>query len=382
VKALVYRFSPLVFAAARAGLAGAGLALEAIPPPEPPSGDWVPLRTVLAGICGTDLAALSGRLSPALLPFSSFPSVPGHEILAVDPDGRRVVVDPFLGCAARGLPPCVACAAGQPARCENFAAGSLAPGTLIGFCRDAPGGWGEAVVAPRGQIYPVPDGVDDRRAVLVEPLAVALHAVLLHPPAPRQTVAVVGAGTIGLLTLAARRLLELPCRVVAVARHGFQAELARALGADAVSDDPVRAALDWGARSVPTLLAPPVIVGGFDVIYDCVGSEATLGASLRTARSGGAVVLVGTAGPARVDWTYVWSRELRLVGAVGYGRENWGGSALHTFELALRLLEARPDLPVERLLTHTFPLEGYRQALATARRRAGSPAVKVAFRPG
>src|SRR5499426_2480947 len=147
--------------------------------PALPGEDWVRVRTRLGGICGSDLAVVSLQASPATSPFSSFPFVIGHEnvgtIEAVGPAvrevavGNRVVANPLLACVARGItPPCAACAAGQPSRCEHFTDGAIAPGMLIGTTRGLGGSWGERYVAHQSQLLRVPEAVSDEAAVLVE----------------------------------------------------------------------------------------------------------------------------------------------------------------------------------------------------------------------
>jgi len=136
------------------------------------------VRPRLAGICGSDLATVDGQSSRYFEPIVSFPFVPGHEIVGTTADGARVVVEPVLGCAARDVtPPCPACAGGSLGRCEHLTLGHLKPGLQTGYCADTGGGWGRMLVAHRSQLVPVPDSMTDTRAVLVEPLACAIHAV-------------------------------------------------------------------------------------------------------------------------------------------------------------------------------------------------------------
>jgi hypothetical protein len=89
------------------------LSLDRYDPPPLPGSDWVRVRPLLAGVCGTDLGLLTGHASSILSPFASFPAVLGHEVVgAVEETGERVVVDPIIGCVVRGLDPCRWCAAG------------------------------------------------------------------------------------------------------------------------------------------------------------------------------------------------------------------------------------------------------------------------------
>src|SRR3712207_5015195 len=139
MKALVVKRRPARFAAARVASAvdarsraGVLLDLKDIDEPSLPAPDWTRVRPRLAGICGSDLATIDGRSSRYFEPIVSFPFVPGHEVVAdLGPAGPddRVVVEPVLACAARGInPPCRGCADGHIDRCERIAFGHLKPG--------------------------------------------------------------------------------------------------------------------------------------------------------------------------------------------------------------------------------------------------------------
>src|ERR687890_443220 len=192
------------------------LQLEEIPEPELPTPYWVRIKPLLCGICGSDLGTLSAESSPYFSPIPSPPFVMGHEILGevVEDNsgfavGERVVVEPALGCEVRGKePPCAYCASGRYALCVNVAKGDISPGIQTGFCRDTGGGWSEGtLVAHPSQLYRVPDEVPDETAVIIEPLACAVHAALGAAPDPDDTTLVIGAGSVGLFTVAALRHL-------------------------------------------------------------------------------------------------------------------------------------------------------------------------------
>lgn len=364
-----------------------GLRLVDRPAPTLPGPGWVLVRPILAGICGSDLGTVTAKFGPQFSPYVSLPAVMGHEVVGrIEADGegwrrgQRVVFDPFLPCAARGLPLCPACLDGRTAACERFADGGISPGYCIGFCRDLPGGWGELVAVPAAQVFAVPDAVPDGKAVLVEPLAVGLHAVLAGPPLPGQRVLVIGAGPIGLLVLAAIRLLDIPCDVTIIARHTEQRRAAERLGATQVVPNAQAAeqlCLDRGwAMQHAGLMGARGLTGGFEQCYDAVGSGSSLTTAVRLVRSGGRIALVGASQREAVDLTWLWMHEARLDGYCGYGRESTGE---HTFSVALRLVSAHPELPIDTLVTHRFPLEGYPEAIATCLRRARSGAIKVVF---
>ena len=351
--------------------------LRLVDRPEPalPAEGWVRVRPALSGICGSDVATLTGHASPTLGAFTSMPFVPGHEVVGRREDtGERVVVQPALGCGARGVdPPCPECSCGLPALCRHTMRGDVSAGLQIGYCRDTSGGWSEGLVAHGSQLHEVPAGLDDEDALMVEPLACALHAVATDPPEPDATVVVMGAGTLGLMATAALRELCDPARLIVVAKHRRQAKEARSLGAETVLDpehllDGLRRILGSG-RLQPDL-GSPIMEGGVDRVVNAVGSAGSLDTAVRILRPRGTVTLLGMPGPMRIDLAPLWQRELAVRGAYAYGSE--------TFADALALAS---QLRLGRLVGPVFPLDGYRDAVGTAIAAGRSGHVKVAFSP-
>ncbi len=387
MRALQYDRDVVRFGAARVAGSlrpGAGarigpLALADDDPPDLPGPDWVRIRPLLAGICGSDLATVDGRSSRWFEPIVSFPFVPGHEVVAEDPDGARVVLEPVLGCVARGISPvCPACATGHLGNCEHLAHGALAAGLQSGYCCDTGGGWSTEMVAHPSQLHAVPDDLDDRAAVMVEPTACAVHAALAAGVGPDDVVVVLGAGTLGLLTVAALARWTPPGRLVVGAKHDHQRRWARALGPEhTVVVDPDEVARAVRRSTGTKALGPPDrLTGGADVVIDCVGSAESLATALAVTRPRGRTVLVGMPGVQRVDLTPLWQREIQLAGAYAYGTETVDGAAVRTFELAAELVAAA-DLG--RLVTATYPLDRYTDALAHAAAAGSRGAVKIAF---
>jgi threonine dehydrogenase-like Zn-dependent dehydrogenase len=355
--------------------------------PEPPAAGWARVRPRLAGICGSDLAMLSGKSSFYFSPLVSLPFVPGHEVVGELLDdagdlasGTRVVLDPVLSCFARGVTPCASCAAGHTGRCDRVTEGHVSAGLQTGYCADTGGGWSRMLVAHRSQLHAVPDAVDDGTAVLVEPLACAVHAALTANVEPDASVLVIGAGTVGLLvTLALRRLTDAGS-ITVVAKHEKQRELAMELGAsETVPPDHAVGALRRATRSVK--LTPergtPFLLGGVDVALECVGSKSALDLALRTTKAGGRVVLTGIPSGG-ADLTPVWYRELQLVGAYTSGTELIYGEEKPSFELAIQLAA---EAPLDGIVGARYPLARWRDAIDHALGAGRLGTVKVTFDP-
>ncbi len=370
--------------------------LREIPAPSLPNQRWVKVATRLGGICGSDLNLVSLHVSPSASPFSSFPFVIGHENVGTIVDagvdvtrvahGDRVVVNPLLSCGAREIaPPCRHCVDGHPSRCEHFTDGTIAPGMLLGTTRGLGGSWGDAFVSHESQVYRVPEHVSDRAAVLVEPLACVVSPVLEHGVAENERVLVIGAGSMGLLALAALKALT-RADVTILAKHAFQAEHAERLGADRIvamrdGDYFAELARATGGRLLQPILGPRIHVGGFDTTFVCVGTDAAVADALRFTRAGGIIVLLGNVAKlGRVDWTPLWQKELRVFGSLCYNAPRHAVTRPDAFETALSLASGSLGSVLEPLVTHVLPLENFAEALAVAQGRAGNAAIKVALR--
>ena len=358
------------------------LRLKDVDPPDLPGPDWVRIRPRLAGICGSDLSTIDGTSSRYFEPIVSFPFVPGHEVVA-DREGTdgtdRVVLEPVLGCVTRNITPvCAACARGDLGSCERIAFGDLEPGLQSGFCCDTGGGWSTQMVAHPSQLHAVPADMSDEAAVIVEPTACAVHGALAAAVAEGDTVVVLGTGTLGLLTIAALRRYTPAGTVLAVAKYPVQRELAMALGATLVVEP---AELKRAVRRTTGSLALgdgdiDRLTGGADVVIDCVGSEASLAESLAVVRPRGRITMVGMPGHVHVDLTGLWQREITLAGAYAYGTETVAGNSRRTFDLAFELVAAA-DLG--RLVSATYPLARYTDAVAHAAGAGPRGGVKIAF---
>jgi threonine dehydrogenase-like Zn-dependent dehydrogenase len=372
---LVFSRKPARFAMARlAGAimpgAGASVGPLALEPDEQlplPTPEWVRLRTRMAGICGSDLSLIDGTASAYFDPLVSYPFTPGHEIVADTADGRRVAVVPVLSCVTRGISPvCGSCAAGHTNLCERGAYGHLSPGLQTGFCTDTGGGWAHELVAHPSQLIDVPADFSDEAAVLIEPTACAAHAAARYTG--KETV-IIGAGTLGLLTLAAITATRDAVRhapIVVTARYAEQKRLAKALGADVVcTTDEMPRAIRSATKS---LVIGDQLTCGAPHVIDCVGSSDSLQQALQVVAPGGEVQVVGMPSNVSLELTSLWHRETAIRGCYAYTHAD--------FHTAIDVIRHHQ---LEQLVSATYPLRDYTDAIAHAAAAGRRGAVKVAF---
>ena len=363
-----------------------------------PGASWVRVRNRLAGIGGSDLhlvhADTDVRTSVAALPPHYKHVYPGHEVVGEVIEigegvqrlrvGDRVVLQYGPNCLSSGAKPvCRACAVGNYNLCEY---GALPGPQPIG------GGWSEEMLLHEQQLFRLPTELSDEQGVLLEPTAVALHGVLRHLPQANDKVLIIGAGTIGLLTLQILHALVPKARISVFAHYPFQVEHATRLGADHIiyPIDPYASVQRvTQSRLYKGILGNRTLAGGYDVIYDTVGQQKTLHHALRWLRVQGTVVLVGASPQMmHIDLTPLWQQEISLLGSLSHGRETGplglladlhGTSAdCSTFDIVTALMQQKRIQP-EELITHRFALNKYQEALQAVQYKKSSQAVKVLF---
>ncbi|GIW43555.1 MAG: alcohol dehydrogenase [Candidatus Binatia bacterium] len=323
--------------------------VRAVPTPEPAAGEVV-VRVRACGICGSDLHFYSGQFPPP-------PVCPGHEIAGEVArvgagvtrvrEGDAVVVEPLVTCQQ-----CSFCRSGHYQLCRQL--------RVLGNMVD--GGFADFVRVPEYAIFPLPVRLDWAVAALAEPLAVAVHGLRIAPVQAGDCVAVLGAGTIGLLTVAAATASG-ASEVWVTARHPQQAEAAMKLGATRV----------FTGTNAYADLAVAADERAPDVVVETVGGHAdTLEQALPLVRRGGCVVVLGIfSSMPRLNGILLVIKEVRVVGSMTYGRTIAGAD----FERALDLL-AKNGPVLGQIVTHRFELEDIATAFATAADK-GSGSIKV-----
>jgi 2-desacetyl-2-hydroxyethyl bacteriochlorophyllide A dehydrogenase len=312
------------------------------------------VRAEAVGICGSDLHALAGEH-----PFIDLPVVPGHEAAGIV-DAVGSGVETFAPGDAVLLEPnlvdhdCLYCRSGRYNLCEHL--------RVVG-CQTS-GALADAFVAPAERFHRVPDGMSMAAAALVEPLSTATHAVRVAEGVAGRAVAVLGAGSIGLLTMLAARAGGAAAIAVTDPVAGKRA-LAAELGADLAVDPTSRNAVGEIRDGLPR--RP-------DVVFDCVSTQSSIGQAIELALKGGTVVVEGVPrGPVSIPLHLVQDREVRLQGTAMYVRTD--------VEAAIGLIAAG-QIPVDRLVTRSFPLAQAAEAFRAATEGIqGRPAIKIQLQP-
>lgn len=313
----------------------------------PPGPGQVQLRVAYTGICGTDLHIFHGKMDRRV----KIPQIMGHELsgtVAALGDGvtgvnvgQRATVMPLDWCGD-----CPACRAGHTHICQRL--------KFLGI--DSPGSFQEQWTVPARAVVPLPEGFSLRRGALVEPVAVACHDVRLGGVRAGELAVVIGGGPIGaLIALVAR---SAGARVIVSEINPSRRTVLRELGLEAV--DPK--ATDLAAR-----VEAESGGAGADVVFEVTAHPSGIEAAVPLPRTRGRVVVVGIfSEPPKVDLFRFFWRELRLIGARVYERED--------FEAAVRWVGGNAAA-ADRLISEVYPLD--RLADAFRHLEGGGDAMKV-----
>jgi threonine dehydrogenase-like Zn-dependent dehydrogenase len=288
--------------------------------------DPVRVRVRSCGICASDLHLAAWNLPVTL----------GHEFAGVLDDGTAVAVQPNAWCGT-----CDRCLAGETQLCR------VGVNQLHGVSVD--GGLADEVIVDRRCLVPLPAGIDPSIGALVEPLAVGTHAAGRVSVDPGDRVLVIGAGSIGLTTVAA--LLARGLDVDLVARHPHQHAAGEILGVG------TRLADEYGA------------------VVDAAGTQSSLDDAVEHVRPGGAVVVVATYWDPVSFGSALLTKEVRIVPAAMYGHEH----GVREFETATATLASRPEI-ADALVSHRMGLDDAVEAFRVAGDRAAG-AIKVVLEP-
>ncbi|MDO0910597.1 zinc-binding dehydrogenase [Streptomyces sp. DT2A-34] len=277
-------------------------------------------------------------------PFIDLPYRPGHEAVGVVAatgkgvedfaPGDRVIIEPNLYCGQ-----CPQCRSGRYNICQE----------LKVFGCQTPGAMTDLFTIPADRVHRVPDGMSDIEAALVEPLATPVHAVAKAGDLTGRTVAVLGAGPIGLLVLAAARHAG-AARIAVTDLLDGKRERALRLGADVAlpADAP-----DLVEQAHATLGGP------VDVVFDCVARERSMAQATDLVAKGGRIIVVGVgaAGPTPIRLDLVQDREIRIEGTLMYTRED--------YRAAMSLI-ASGAVDTAEIVTATYPLADAAKAFAAS----------------
>jgi len=362
-----------------------------VPEPEIPNPRWLKVRNRACGLCGSDIHFIFLEMDPKCFP-AAIPGISrkylGHELLGEVIETGNEVTDFKMGdrvclridwpsCYQMEINPmCPQCQKGEYMLCQNLGARKL---PLV----DVGGGFSPYMVMHQTQPFKVPSGLSDDEAVLVEPMACAVHGVRKHPPEKGDRVLVLGCGTIGLLTIAVAKATQQDSEVIALARYPFQAEVAKKLGADEViigeKNPYMRIADLTGAKYFEGYFGNKILLGGFDIIYDSIGNDSSINDALRWVRSRGCVVIIGiNFKPGKIDYSTIWHQEIIVTGINCHAVEEEGRSS---FDIAADFL-AKMKLPTNEIITHRFLMKNYREAINTFFSKGKEKAIKIVLEHG
>jgi 2-desacetyl-2-hydroxyethyl bacteriochlorophyllide A dehydrogenase len=314
--------------------------------PAPVDGELL-VETVVSGVCGSDVHAAAGEHRFLPLPYFA-----GHEVVGIVrgvgqnvigfSTGDTITVEPTLTCGH-----CKMCLSGRSNICENL--------RFFG-CGYEQGGMADFFTVPANRSHLIPFGMTTLEAALIEPLATPVHAVRIGGGVEGKSVVIIGAGTIGLLMLAAVRYGGAG-RVVVTDVLAAKRERALRLGADFVVD---------AAGATVVTDVRDAIGESADIVFDCVAIQSTVSQAVGIATRGGTVVVVGVpARPITIDLPVLQETQMRLQGTTTYMHED--------FVTAMRIIQSG-RIPVADMVTAKFPLARAAEAFAAV---ASGEQVKV-----
>ena len=313
--------------------------VDDVPEPEAAPGEVV-VRVGACGICGTDVHIVDGEFPP-----TKYPVIPGHElggeIVALGPDvvgwkvGDRVGIDPTLNCGT-----CYYCQRGMGNICER----------LNGIGTTRPGGFAERVAVPQRTLYPLPDSMTFAAAALIEPVACVVHAFHRLQPQPGDTYLIYGAGPMGLQNAQVARFHG-ASHVAIVDINPSRLERARSV----FGFDLLGASLDEVRHVAPR---------GFDNVIEATGVTKVAEIAINAVKRRGKLLLFGVCPPgekAGYDVFRIYNEEITVLGTM---------AVLYSYGPAIDVIAAGA-VDASKMVTHTFDIDAFPEALALARQGTG-----------
>jgi 2-desacetyl-2-hydroxyethyl bacteriochlorophyllide A dehydrogenase len=316
--------------------------VDVVDMPEPsPGPDEVVIKVGACGICGTDIHIIDGEFPPTV-----YPIVIGHEfggeVTAVGQNvrgiavGDRVGVDPTLNCGA-----CYYCQRGMGNLCERWNA--------VGVGHNQ-GGFAEYVAVPAHVVYPIPADMSMKAAALIEPVSCVVRGFHRLQPQPGETYLIYGAGPMGLLNAQVARY------------HG--ASLVALIDLNQSRLD--RARDEFGFEHVATKLAQlrDVAPRGFDNVIEATGVTKVAELAIDAVKRRGKLLLFGVCPPgekASYDAFKIYNEEITILGSM---------AVLNSYGPAIDII-ASGAIDTDRMVTDTFPLEEFPEAVAYVRSGKG-----------
>lgn len=289
------------------------------------------IKVKICGVCGSDVHSYKGKH-----PFVHPPIVLGHEFSGVIhrigtrvnsfSPGDRVIVEPNIVCGK-----CYNCLHGRYNICTNL--------KVVG-CVGYDGAFAEYVAVPEKKVLRLPGNISFEKAALVEPVAVAVHAVRKAKQKINDVVVILGAGTIGLLVMQVAKLAGAG-KVIVTDVLDYRLKKAGELGADRL--------VNPASQDLIKIIQEKYGRNEVDLIYDCVGIEETISQAIQIARKGIRIMVIGVPEERiKVDLSLIQDRELEIVGSLMYVRED--------FKAAIDFIQ-KEKLKVKPLVTHHFKLK-------------------------
>ena len=301
---------------------------------------WVIVRIHSVGVCGSDIHYYTeGSIGSQVV---QYPFIIGHECSGIIEEvgdgvadlkpGRRVAIDPAIACGE-----CYLCKTGHENICTNI--------MFLGCPGQIEGSLKEYLAMPAKNCYQIPDTMTFYEAILTEPLATAVHAVKLSGIRPGETIAVLGSGPIGLLTMMAALHYGAE-KAYATDIVPERVDFARQMGA--------AQSFNYNSDDVAAAVRDDTAGRGVDIAFECAGEQDALDQAVELLRPGGRLLIIGIPSTERLSFIADCARRRELL-LQNVRRQN------HNVEEAIQLV-AEKKIDVARLVTHHFPFDNVADA--------------------